>query len=163
MYIFYGINKQVIPLKANLVVQERKLEIASADLNKAQATLDEKQAELDVFKAKYNQAISTKQTLQADADMCKRKMSAATALINGLGGEKVRWTATSKELTDRVGRLVGDVLIACAFLSYCGPFNQTFRIQMVNDWKKDLQRRGIPVTDDVDVIGLLVRLIFKCF
>jgi dynein heavy chain len=86
MSFYFTINKKVIPLKANLVVQERKLEIANADLDKAQKTLDEKQAELDVFKAKYNQAIATKQALQADADSCKRKMSAASALIFGLQG-----------------------------------------------------------------------------
>jgi dynein heavy chain len=156
MSFYYSINKKVIPLKANLIVQERKLEIAAGDLNKAQKTLDEKQAELDIFKAKYNSAISTKQALQADADACKRKMAAATALINGLQGERDRWTQTSKELADRIGRLVGDVLVATAFLSYCGPFNQTFRNQLINDWKKDLSSRGIPLSQDLDIISLLV-------
>jgi dynein heavy chain len=150
------INKKVIPLKNNLVVQERKLEIAMSDLSKAQMTLDEKQAELDKFKAKYNEAISNKQALQADADSCKRKMTAATALINGLKGEKDRWTSQSKEFAERIGRLVGDVVLATAFLSYSGPFNQTFRGNLLNIWKDDLRKRKIPFTGDVDIIGLLV-------
>ena len=156
MSFYFTINKKVIPLKANLIVQERKLEIANGDLDKAQKTLDEKQAELDIFKAKYNLAITTKQALQADADTCKRKMSAATALIHGLRGEKDRWTIQSKELGDRVGRLVGDVLVSTAFLSYAGPFNQMFRNQLISDWKKDLVKRKIPCTEDLDLIGLLV-------
>lgn len=114
-----------------LLTLERKLEIAQGDLNTAQKSLDEKQAELDIFNAKYRSAISTKQALQDDADSCKRKMSAATALIHGLRGEKDRWTIQSKELTDRVGRLVGDVLVCTAFLSYAGPFNQLFRNQLI--------------------------------
>lgn len=156
MSFYYSINKKVIPLKANLIIQERKLEIAQEDLNKAQSILDEKQAELDVFKANYDQAITTKQALQADADTCKRKMGAATALINGLRGEKDRWTTQSKELSDRIGRLVGDVLLATAFLSYSGPFNQAFRSKMLLEWRSDLVGRGVPVTDNLDIIELLV-------
>ncbi|KAJ3091620.1 Dynein heavy chain 5, axonemal [Quaeritorhiza haematococci] len=156
MSFYYGINKMVIPLKANLIVQERKLEIAMADLAKAQHALDEKQAELDRFNEKYREAIATKQALQADADSCKRKMNAATALISGLKGEKDRWTIQSKEFADRIGRLVGDGILATAFLSYSGPFNQAFRQQLLVDWKRELIKKKIPHTDDLDIIGLLV-------
>jgi dynein heavy chain len=138
MVSYYGINKMVVPLKANLIIQEHKLELAMADLNMAQATLDDKQAELDVFQDKYNAAISQKKMLQDDADSCKRKMSAATALISGLKGEKERWTRQSKEYSEQVGRLVGDIILATAFLSYSGPFNQAYRTSMLNDWKKEL-------------------------
>ena len=40
-----------------------------------------------------------------DADSCRRKMEAASALIGGLGGEKVRWTAQSKEFKSQIERL----------------------------------------------------------
>ncbi|TPX71761.1 hypothetical protein SpCBS45565_g00838 [Spizellomyces sp. 'palustris'] len=156
MAFYFGVNKKVIPLKANLIVQEHKLTLAMEDLNKAQQQLDEKQAELDVFKEKYNQAVGTKQALQADADNCKRKMNAATALISGLKGEKDRWTIQSKEFSERIGRLVGDIILATAFLSYSGPFNQSFRAQLLSDWKKELVKRKIPHSEDLDIAGLLV-------
>ncbi|KAJ3040237.1 Dynein heavy chain 5, axonemal, partial [Rhizoclosmatium hyalinum] len=156
MAFYFSINKKVIPLKANLIVQEAKLTIAMNDLNKAQAMLDEKQAELDIFNENYRNAIGQKQALQADADGCKRKMTAATALISGLKGEKDRWTIQSKEFAERIGRLVGDIILAVAFLSYSGPFNQTFRGQMLDSWKKELGRRKIPHSEDLDIIGLLV-------
>jgi dynein heavy chain len=145
-----------MPLKANLVIQEYKLGIAMDDLHKAQMALDEKQAELDVFQAKYDDAIGTKQALQADADGCKRKMAAAHALINGLKGEKDRWTIQSKEFAVRIGKLVGDIILATAFLSYCGPFNQTFRSVLISDWIKELVKRKIPHTENLDIIDLLV-------
>ncbi|KAI9015067.1 dynein heavy chain and region D6 of dynein motor-domain-containing protein [Gaertneriomyces semiglobifer] len=156
MAFYFGINKKVIPLKANLIVQEHKLSLAMADLADAQRQLDEKQAELDVFKEKYNHAVGTKQALQADADNCKRKMNAATTLISGLKGEKDRWTIQSKEFMERIGRLVGDIILATAFLSYSGPFNQSFRAHLLNTWKKELVKRKIPHSEDLDIIALLV-------
>jgi len=45
-----------------------------------------------------------KQALLDDAEACKKKMSAASALISGLSGERVRWTAQSKEFKAQIGK-----------------------------------------------------------
>ena len=70
----------------------------------AQSQLDDKQRELDEVQAMYDAAMSEKQTLLDNAETCRRKMQAASALINGLGGEKERWTAQSKEFESQIGR-----------------------------------------------------------
>ena len=41
-----------------------------------------------------------------DAETCRRKMTAAAALIEGLGGEKIRWTEQSQEFKSQIGRSV---------------------------------------------------------
>ncbi len=156
MAFFYGINKEVLPLKANLAVQQVRLNGAMDSLRTAQAQLDEKQAELDEVQAMYDIAMKEKQTLLDDAESCRRKMLAASALIGGLGGEKERWTQQSKEFEEQIGRLVGDVLLATGFLSYSGPFNQEFRVLLLNGWEKELKNRHIPFTADLNVTGMLV-------
>uniref|UniRef100_A0A667YRJ5 Dynein, axonemal, heavy chain 5 like n=1 Tax=Myripristis murdjan TaxID=586833 RepID=A0A667YRJ5_9TELE len=157
MAMFFGINKEVLPLKANLAVQERKLTGANAELAKAQAQLDEKQAEFDKVKAKCDAAMKEKQDLVDDAEMCRNKMQAASALIEGLSGEKVRWIEQSKEFKSQINRLVGDVLQLTGFLSYCGPFNQSFRQMLLQDiWKAELQSRKIPFTENLNLISELV-------
>ena len=152
---FFAINKEVLPLKDNLVVQEVRLAAANSDLAKAQGQLDEKERELDAAMQEYNAAMSEKQRLMEDAENCRRKMVAASALINGLADEKERWTEQSKEFKAQIGRLVGDVLICTGFLSYQGPFNQDFRTQMSKDWQKLLKDRKIPYSSTINVVEYL--------
>ena len=52
-------------------------------------------------------------------------------------------------------RLVGDVLLASGFLSYCGPFNQDFRGILLDAWKKELHTRKIPLSAKLNLIDML--------
>ncbi|XP_008301685.1 dynein heavy chain 5, axonemal, partial [Stegastes partitus] len=156
MASFFSINKEVLPLKANLAVQQNRLAIANVDLQKAQAELDAKQAELDVVQAEYEKAMMEKQTLLEDAERCRHKMQTASSLISGLAGEKERWTEQSKEFAAQTKRLVGDVLLATAFLSYSGPFNQEFRSLLLNDWQRELKQRCIPFGNNLNLTELLI-------
>ena len=63
--------------------------VAQSELSQAQEQLDAKQRELDEAQALYDAAMREKQELLDDAQACRRKMANATALIDGLGGEKV--------------------------------------------------------------------------
>uniref|UniRef100_A0A8C6MZK3 Dynein, axonemal, heavy chain 5 n=1 Tax=Mus spicilegus TaxID=10103 RepID=A0A8C6MZK3_MUSSI len=156
MASFFSINKEVLPLKANLIVQENRHILAMQDLQKAQAELDAKQAELDVVQAEYEQAMTEKQTLLEDADRCRHKMQTASTLISGLAGEKERWTEQSKEFAAQTRRLVGDVLLATAFLSYSGPFNQEFRDLLLHDWKKEMKACKIPFGNGLNLNEMLI-------
>ena len=65
---FFSVNKEVLPLKDNLKVQEVKLNAAMDELNKAQAKLDEKERELEAAMREYNAAMEEKQKLMDDAE-----------------------------------------------------------------------------------------------
>ncbi|XP_072307391.1 dynein axonemal heavy chain 5 [Eucyclogobius newberryi] len=156
MVDFYAINKEVLPLKSNLALQEARLLVAQDELTKAQDQLDAKQKELDQVQALYDAAMKEKQDLEDDAHNCRKKMSNATALIHGLGGEKVRWTSSCSGLQAQMQSLVGDVLLSAGFLSYSGPFNQEFRGLLLGLWKNLMETHHIPFSQDVDVSPLLV-------
>ncbi|KAK7086320.1 hypothetical protein SK128_022881 [Halocaridina rubra] len=69
-----------------------------------EAELDDKQRELDIVRGQYQAALAEKQKLIDAANVCRRKMQAAATLINGLAGEKVRWTQQSKAFRQQLGR-----------------------------------------------------------
>ncbi|KAG7190763.1 hypothetical protein KM043_006835 [Ampulex compressa] len=152
MVTFYGINKDVLPLKANLAVQESKYERANENLSQAERALKAKDDDLKVVQGEFDAIMNERQKIVDQAEMCQAKMDTATAMIEGLSGERLRWTdqlATFKSETDR---LVGDVLILTGFLSYCGPFNQEFRILLQKKWFELIQGRKIPISVTINVV-----------
>ncbi|XP_015833540.2 dynein axonemal heavy chain 5 isoform X3 [Tribolium castaneum] len=156
MAFFHSVNREVLPLKANLTLQEARLKVAMEDLAAAEQQLEEREQSLREVKEQYDTAVLEKQRLTDAANSCLRKMNTATTLINGLGGEKVRWTQQSKEFKEQLGRLVGDVLLATGFLSYCGPYNQEFRANLVKTWMEILGAKEIPFTLNLNITNMLV-------
>jgi dynein heavy chain len=54
------------------------------------------------------------------------------------------------------GRLVGDVVLATGFLSYCGPYNQEFRSGLIRSWMNNLKSCEIPFTHALNISSMLV-------
>lgn len=94
--------------------------------------------------------------VQEIANKCKNKMDAAKALIDGLGGERIRWTEQSAQFKSEIDRLVGDVLLLTGFLSYTGPFNQEFRAMLQQSWIEKLLFRRIPVSMNINITDSLI-------
>ena len=54
-------------------------------------------------------------------------------------------------------KLVGDVAKACAFVSYCGPFNAEFRAKLLDEhFHDDLIKRSVPVNNELELTNFLV-------
>lgn len=49
----------------------------------------------------------------------------------------------------------GDVLLATAFLSYSGPFNQEYRNLLLSDWRSEMKQRHIPFEDKLNLMEML--------
>ena len=89
------------------------------------------------------------------AERTSRKAGLADRLVNGLSGEKKRWSETIRRQEAQEGKLVGDVLLAAAFVSYAGPFNMAFRRQLVDErWLPDIVARDIPTSPGGHRVGI---------
>lgn len=72
-------------------------------------------------------------------------------MIESLKGEKKRWTEDSNRFDQEKRQLLGDSAIASAFIAYAGPFNYTFRTNILFEkvFKGDVAKRGIPYNDQI--------------
>mmetsp|Transcript_22862 Transcript_22862/g.57026 ORF Transcript_22862/g.57026 Transcript_22862/m.57026 type:complete len:4419 (+) Transcript_22862:2-13258(+) len=156
MDMYTTISKVVKPKMEELRIAMAKLNVANAKLAKAQGELDTVQDELNKMQRDFDEAMATKQRIQDDAESTQRRMDSANKLINGLEGERKRWTSMSEEFADDIRRLTGDVAISCAFVSYVGPFNSQFRQTLLQRFYNDCIQKEIPVTQDLKVTGFLV-------
>ncbi|XP_015117111.1 dynein heavy chain 5, axonemal [Diachasma alloeum] len=151
MAAFYEINKDVLPLKANLAVQQSKYDKANHNLREAEEILKQKDEDLRVVQSEYDGVMAERQEIVDLADACQAKMDTASALIGGLSGERIRWTNQLTIFRSEIERLVGDAVILTAFLFYCGPFNQEFRSLLQKHWFDFIQGRKIPFSVDVNI------------
>lgn len=67
-----------------------------------------------------------------------------------MSGEKTRWEASLIELDDQYEKLVGDCILAAAFMSYCGPFPSEYRDNLVQNWISIVELEKIPFTPNFD-------------
>merc|ERR1719313_1455619 len=96
MVDYYFIAKFVAPKIEALKVAEAKLTVANGELNEAQAELDQKESEVAALNKEFADAMAEKKKIQDEADKTKERMDAASKLIDGVAGEKNRWTMQSK-------------------------------------------------------------------
>jgi len=155
--LFYEKSKIVKPKIEFLTIQEGKLAVAMTNLGKAQADLEEVKAFVAQLKEKYQKQIEEKNILEDRMRKMKKKIDQAKKLIDSLTDEKERWTKGRDEITDQKRRLVGNVSMACAFISYCGPFNAEFRTLLVNEYFiGDMKKKQIPCQVNLDLTKFLV-------
>ncbi len=157
MYDYHNQSKIVKPKMDLLIVKTEKLNLAKAELAEANAELRKVEEEVAQLQLMVDTQKAEKRQLQETALKTKRKMEQATRLINSLSGERLRWTEDANNFANRKHKLVGDVAKSCAFVSYCGPFNAEFRNILLTDYfQDDLEKRGIPSTQDFELTQFLV-------
>ena len=148
---FYA-SKLIRPKLDALAIAEASLATAAAALAAAAAREAEVLAVLARLKADFDRSAAEKAALEAGAAALARKLEQAAALISGLSGERVRWAEDSRRFADVKRQLLGDCAVACAFLSYCGPFNAPYREALVTErFVPDARARGVPTSPGLDL------------
>ncbi|KAM4041697.1 dynein axonemal heavy chain 8 [Anomaloglossus baeobatrachus] len=156
MATYHEINKEVMPLKTKLKRLAHRLQVVNCELSRMELQLDDKQADLELAQATFDGAVLEKMNLLSEVEHCRKKIESASALIEGLSGEKIRWTEQIRALKCQTTSLVGNVLLVAAFLSYCGPFNETFRTLLEDIWEAEIQSRGIPSSGNLNIVSMFI-------
>lgn len=157
MVDYHEASKIVKPKMDFLTKQNLKLEAAMIELKANEDELKIAQDKLKALEDTYNAELAYKKSLEDKMNKLRKKTDHASRLISGLADEKTRWTDDSNNFADLKKRLIGDVAVSTAFMSYCGPFNSEFRnILMKEYFIQDLTSSGIPVGLNLELTSFLV-------
>ena len=156
MIAYYEAMKQMIPKQKQLAIAQQTYEEKAREQKEADDLVADLNQKLAVKQKELDDATAKKDSAQAEADRCNKKLSLARRLVSALDSEEKRWGTSIEDLSARLGVLVGDVLIASAFISYAGPFSKQFRAQIINvDFKNYVLKHKIPMSPNFNPISLL--------
>ncbi|XP_062849650.1 dynein axonemal heavy chain 2 [Trichomycterus rosablanca] len=145
MEVYGRIYRVVEPKRARLHGATTQLAEKQAALAEAQAKLQEVGEKLEKLKKQYDEKLAQKEELRKKSEDMELKLDRAGKLVSGLAGERERWEETVKGLERDMGYLVGDCLLAAAFLSYMGPFLSNYRDELLtNIWMKQFKELEVP-------------------
>ena len=154
--IFNSIFKKVKPLvdaknKATEELEEKKKVLAS--VKEIVRQINEK---VSALKRQLEEAEKEKQRVEADANLCQAKLQAAEKLVVGLAGENKRWGENVVLLKENTLSIIGDVLLASAFVSYIGAFTTKFRAELwEKKWLPDIKDKKIPISEGITPLKIL--------
>ena len=131
--MYYDVVVSVEPKK--IAVAEAQQQLAEANEKKAEmealvADLTEK---LNKLMKEFKVAMDAKEAAEREAARCASRLDLANRLVTALGSESERWNASIIQLGIDIELVVGDVLLAAAFVSYVGPFSKQFREMIIKD------------------------------
>ena len=130
---YYNIVTTVEPKK--IALREANETLAAATTRLAEVTtkvngLKEKLAKLEAELAEAN---GTKAAAEEMVEKGTMKLGLATRLTAALASENDRWGINVVKMREDAELLMGDVLLASAFISYIGPFTKPFRQTLMDE------------------------------
>jgi dynein heavy chain len=129
--IYRDIVVTVEPKRIALAKATAQLQEASEKLDVVQKRVAELNAKLKKLTDAFDVANKTKQDAIDTVERGQKKLGLANRLINALASENVRWAQNVKTMESDYELLIGDVLLASAFISYIGPFTKKFREELL--------------------------------
>jgi dynein heavy chain len=143
MDIYGRVAREIEPKKLKLRGAEESRDAAQQQLATKKAEL---QQVLDKVASLERQLVTAKakaEDLEAKAEDCVIKLNRAQKLLNGLGNESVRWTAASEVYEYNLKFVVGNIILASAFVAYSGAFTADFRREQVQQWRLKADELGL--------------------
>ncbi|CAK4669134.1 unnamed protein product [Aphanomyces euteiches] len=146
MEVYSNVFRLVAPKRDVLKKSQQALAIKQRDLQNSKNKLQEVTEKVESLKKQYDDSVSEKNALREEAEVLELKLSRATQLVSGLSGERERWQTSIATKEAALLNVVGDALVAAAFLSYAGPFDSLFRSSLLDTWSNRVQQQALPMS-----------------
>jgi len=75
--------------------------------------------------------------------------------MNGLGGERTRWTELASVLQTRYENVTGDIMLSSGVIAYLGSFTSHYRETAIKQWSELLKSKQIPCSAEFSLTATL--------
>ncbi|CCW62408.1 unnamed protein product [Phytomonas sp. EM1] len=155
MFRWFFVNREIQPLRKKLEASEAELARVTRALHHTRSVLDHVIAAVEALEKEYSDAIVTQTELENEVEQTSLKLQRAARLIDGLGGEKIRWVELVARYNEEEKYIIGDVLISTATVSYCGPLTGLYRNQLLAKWKETLRAHNVHISEGCSLVSTL--------
>jgi dynein heavy chain len=151
---YHSVIQNIIPKERAAKEAEELLAESEARLEKVQQKARSLAEKLQALKGDLETQQQAKNEAESERQRMSDQITRATDLVAGLGDEGQRWARKIEEYKVEATSVVGDVLLAAAFVSYAGPFTRSFRERLVEEtWKPFLENGKVKVAKEpLDVV-----------
>lgn len=150
------IYKEVKPLDDASKKSAETVQIKEKELEEVKRKVRLINEKVDGLRRKLAEAEADKAAVEAEAQRCQDKLTSAEKLVNGLADENKRWGENVKKLKENTQTVIGDALLAAAFVSYIAAFSARFRKDLwANKWLPDIKQKQIPMTEGIEPLKIL--------
>lgn len=140
---YSAILDRIGPLREEADQLEEQALQTKAEAQAIEKTILNLERSIATYKLEYAALISETQAIKTEMARVENKVNRSVKLLDSLSSERSRWEEGSKSFKTQISTIVGDVLVAAAFLAYGGLFDQQFRKAMTDDWLGHLALSGI--------------------
>ena len=140
---FSAILDRIGPLREEAEQLEEDALQTKAEAKAIENNIAELENSIATYKSEYAALISETQSIKTEMSRVENKVNRSVKLLDSLSSERTRWESGSKSFDTQISTIVGDVLVAAAFLAYSGLYDQQLRKSMVDDWLGQLGLSGI--------------------
>ena len=150
---YSAILDRVGPLREEADQLEEQALQTKAEAQAIENKINDLERSIATYKSEYAALISETQTIKTEMSKVESKVNRSVRLLESLSSERTRWEEGSKSFETQISTIVGDVLVAAAFLAYSGLYDQQYRRAMTDDWLEHLTLSGLafkahnPVTE----------------
>uniref|UniRef100_A0A7S3YCE3 AAA+ ATPase domain-containing protein n=1 Tax=Lotharella globosa TaxID=91324 RepID=A0A7S3YCE3_9EUKA len=153
---YHDVAQEVEPKKKKVREMEAEQMKGAISLDKTKKKVAQLEKDVARKGEELKQAQEKLEELQRKQKKMAENLIAAEQLISGLANNKVRWVEQKAVFNEKNQLLIGDCLIAAAFLSYTGAFTFKYRQNMIyEDFYQSLKGLKVPMSEDFKITNLL--------
>ena len=121
------ISKEVAPKKIKVAQLTAKLDVKNKELKVKQDQLNKVKEKVAKLQKQCDETFALKKKLEEDMVKTNNRLVSAEKLTVLLQDEGIRWKEQIENIAEELNRLIGNVFLSAATISYLGPFTGAYR------------------------------------